>query len=126
MELSDFLQSINKTKINLMVGDNSAEKHYVPFVVNKCLSYFADTIFHANMMNYNHIASKKMQYDYYLSSVSKKNRFSKWTKPENTENIDLIKEYYGYSDKKAKEVAKILSQEQLKIIKDMLNKGGKP
>ena len=119
--LSDFLNSINFSKENILQKDIKLEKEYVPFVVNKCLSYFPDTIFHANRMNQMAHLDKKLQYDYYLYSVSKRKRFSKWIKPEEDEKIDMIKEVYGYSDKKAREVADLLD---VKILKEMIQKGG--
>jgi hypothetical protein len=64
-----------------------------------------------------------MQYDYYLYGLSKNKRFSKWIKPEESDNLSIIKEYYGYSDKKAREVLLILSENQIKILKNKLNKG---
>ncbi len=119
--LSDFLNSINFNKENILQKDIKLEKEYVPFVVNKCLSYFPDTIFHANRMNQMAHLDKKLQYDYYLYSVSKRKRFSKWIKPEEDEKIDMIKEVYGYSDKKAREVSDLLD---VKILKEMIQKGG--
>jgi hypothetical protein len=123
MNLSDFFTSINQSKQNLMAQDPSSERVYVPFVINKSFSYFMDSLFQANYMNKFHNLSKKMQYDYYLYGLSKNKRFSKWIKPEESDNLSIIKEYYGYSDKKAREVLPILSENQIKILKNKLNKG---
>jgi len=119
--LFDLINSINHTKENLLSKDPKLEKDYVPFVVNKCFSYFPETVFYANRMNMHSFLDKKMQYDYYMHSVSKKKRFSKWVKPENDEKIDLIKEVYGYSDKKAREVSDLID---IKILQDLVQKGG--
>ena len=119
--LFDLINSINHTKENLLSNDPKLEKDYVPFVVNKCFSYFPETVFYANRMNMHSFLDKKMQYDYYMHSVSKKKRFSKWVKPENDEKIDLIKEVYGYSDKKAREVSDLID---IKILQDLVQKGG--
>jgi hypothetical protein len=123
MNLSDFFTSINQSKQNLMAQDPSSERVYVPFVINKSFSYFMDSLFQANYMNKFHNLPKKMQYDYYLYGLSKNKRFSKWIKPEESDNLSIIKEYYGYSDKKAREVLPILSENQIKILKNKLNKG---
>ena len=80
--LSEFLNSINISKENLIQKDLKLEKDYLPFVVNKCFSYFLDTIFYANRMNSLPFLDKKMQYDYLLYSTTKRKRFSKWIKNE--------------------------------------------
>lgn len=119
--LTEFLNSINQTKENMLANDPKLEKEYVPYVVNKCFSYFPETIFHANRMNMVSHIDKKLQYDYYFYSVSKRKRFSKWIKPENNTKIDLIKQVYGYSDAKAREVSDLLGEEDLR---ELVQKGG--
>jgi hypothetical protein len=119
--LSDILNSINQTKVNLIDSDKIAEKDYVPFVVNKCLSYFPDTIFYSNQMNRMSFLDKKMQYDYYIHSISKRKRFSKWIKPEENSDIEIIKEVYGYSDARAREVVDLVPMDKLR---DLVQKGG--
>ena len=124
MNLSDFLTSINSSKENLVEKEPLCEKEYIPFVVNKCLSYFPDTIFYANQINIRSGLDKKMQYDYLRLSVSKRKRFSKWFKEEKNDNIKLIQEYYGYSYRRAKEVLDCLTDDNIKTIKDSLKTGG--
>lgn len=124
MNLSDFLTSINSSKENLVEKEPLCEKEYIPFVVNKCLSYFPDTIFYANQINVRPGLDKKMQYDYLRLSVSKRKRFSKWFKEEKNDNIKLIQEYYGYSYRRAKEVLDCLTDDNIKTIKDSLKTGG--
>jgi hypothetical protein len=126
MEIFDFLNSINDNKKNLMNVDPGCERIYVPYIINKSLSYFPDTLFEANMMNFYNNISKKMQYDYYLLNIRKKKRFSKWHKEKTTDSddISIIKQYYGYSDKKAVEASKILTKEQINHLKKALNTGG--
>jgi len=119
--LSDILNSINQTKVNLIDSEKISEKDYVPFVVNKCLSYFPDTIFYSNQMNRMSFLDKKMQYDYYIHSISKRKRFSKWIKPEENSDIEIIKEVYGYSDARAREVVDLVPMDKLK---DLVQKGG--
>jgi hypothetical protein len=124
VNLSDFLTSINSSKENLVEKDPICEKEYIPFVVNKCLSYFPDTIFYANQINIRPGLDKKMQYDYLRLSVSKRKRFSKWFKEEKNDNIKLIQEYYGYSYRRAKEVLECLTDDNIRTIKDSLKTGG--
>lgn len=128
MKLSDYLNSINFDKQNLMddtPDGEAAEKGYVPFVVNRCMSGFLDTILFANEMNSRPHLSKKMQYDFLLNSVRKRKRFSPWLKPETIENLGIVKEYYGYNNAKAHEALSLLSDEDILNIKMKLEKGGR-
>lgn len=123
----DFVNSINSSaKKDLMTGsenDELAESSYVPFVVNKSLSYFADTVLHANEMNQCQIGNR-LQYHYLLNSVRPAKRFAKWVKSENTEDMEAVKEYYGFSNEKASQALTILSSENLHYIKQKLQRGG--
>ena len=119
--LSDFLNSINQTKVNLLVKDTNLEKDYVPFIITKCFSYFPDTIFYANRLNQIAFLDKKMHYDYLLHSISKRKRFSKWVKPEENKDIEVIKEIFGYSDQRAREVLDLLPMDK---IHELNQKGG--
>ena len=120
----DYVNSINYQKNNLIVDDES-EKGYNPFLTNHQLSYFPDTVQVANAMNRYYDLDKKLQYDFLLNIVRKRKRFSKWGKPEDIENLEVVKEYYGYSNEKAKSILPLLSQEQIEIIKSRMYKGGR-
>tara|TARA_R110002012_G_scaffold305638_1_gene509838 strand:+ start:1241 stop:1624 length:384 start_codon:yes stop_codon:yes gene_type:complete len=125
MKLTDFLNSINHTKEDLFKDDSEhAAKAYQPFVVNRSLSYFPDTIFHSNEMNMLHGIDEKMQYDYLKYSVRKRKRFSKWVKSEKIDSIDLIKDYFGYSNSKAQESLRVLTDEQISSIRQEMDIGG--
>lgn len=121
----DFINAINLTKEDLF-QDKLANKDYSPFLVNRGLSFFHDTVVQANMMNQHSSIPKDWQFYFLLNSVTKKKRFSKWAKADKaSESLLLVQEYYGYSSEKAKEALSILSDEQLNEIKQKLNKGGK-
>jgi hypothetical protein len=120
----DFLKSINDTKKNIMELPEH-EKMYVPFVTNRSLSYFPDTVLLANEMNRYHHIDSKLQYQFLINIVRKRKRFSKWVKPEIENDIESVKEYYGYSNDKARQVLSLLSSEQLTIIRDKVSKGGR-
>ena len=124
MKLKDFLSSINHNKTPLLDKDEADARLYPPFVVNRCLSYFADTIFHANEMNCAPWLDNKTQFDFYRIGVRKKKRFSPWLKKETEDNIKVIQEVYGYSEQKAREVLNILRPEDLDVLKKSLEKGG--
>ena len=119
----EFIKAINETKEDVMVDDIS-EKKYSPFIVNRGLSFFMDTIFQVNELNRNHHLDSRLQFDYLLNSVRKKKRYSKWLKPEKLQDLDVVKEYYGFGNEKAKDALRILSEDQLAFIKDKLNQGG--
>jgi len=124
-ELKDYLNSINLTKKDLMKSeDKDWIKKYPAFIINKILSGFQDTIMLVNEVNRNHFLDKDMQYSFLLNSIRSKKRFSPFLRASKLKNIDLVKEYYGYSNEKAKTVLDILTKDQLKLIKEKLYKGG--
>lgn len=120
----DYLNAINYTKENIIV-DDITEKDYNPFMVNRGLSYFADTILMANEMNQHAHLDKKLQFDFFINIVRKKKRFSKWFKPETVSDVEVVKEYYGYSNDKARQALSLLTQEQLNILRKKVYKGGR-
>ena len=120
----DYVNSINITKKDIMPDDIS-EKSYPAFMVNRALSYFNDTVLYANEMNVNHHIDNKLQYQFLINIVRKKKRFSKWLKPQEVNNLELIKEYYGYSNEKAKSVLPLFNNEQIELLKQRIYKGGK-
>jgi hypothetical protein len=120
----EYTNSINSTKKDIMV-DDLAEKGYSSYMVNKGLSYFNDTALIANEMNRLFHLDNKLQYHFYLNIVRKRKRFSKWAKAEAVSDIEVIKEYYAYSDDKARQVMSLLSDDQLSVLKEKVYKGGK-
>jgi hypothetical protein len=97
----DYVTSINYTKQDIM-NDDQDEKAYPAFMVNRSLSYFADTVGLANVMNRYHHLDSKLQYHFLINIVRKRKRFSKWV-----------------------QVLSLLSPEQLTIIKQKVSKGGR-
>ena len=125
-ELKDYLNAINHEKKNLMDTDDELwGKKYPPFIINKCLAPFPDTIFLVNEMNKYHHLDKKLQFDFLLNSLRTRKRFTPWLKANKSKSLEYVKEYYGYNNEKAKSALKLLNDEQIKAIKDSLNKGGK-
>jgi len=120
----EFINSIHYTKENLIV-DEFTEKQYNPFIINKGLSYGSDTVIPANEMNSRPHLDKKLQYSFLINIIRAKKRFNKWIKAEEVDAIDVIKEYYGYSTEKAKQVLSILSDQQINILKTRIEKGGR-
>ena len=120
----DFLNEINYGKKNIMIDDIN-EKQYNSFMVNRGLSYFKDTAVIANEMNMNHHLDNRLQFDFLINIIRRKRRFSKWNKPETVDDLDVIKEYYGYSNKQAKAVHNLLSSNQIGELRKKVFKGGR-
>ena len=124
-ELKDYLNAINHTKETLLdTEDEEWEKKYPPFVVNKCVYPFQDTIMLVNEINQLPHVDKKLQFDFLLNSIRSRKRQTPWLKAKKIEDLQYVKEYYGYSNEKAKQALDILSDEQIATIKEKLNKGG--
>ena len=104
--------------------DEQVEKQYAPYIVNRCLSYFIDTILHANQMNQFSQADKKLQFDYLQNAIRKRKRFSKWAKNELGDEFTIVKEYYGYSNSKTKEIMSLLTNEDIEQMRLYLSGGG--
>ena len=124
-ELKDWLNSINLNKKDITVEDPQLIKKYAPFIINKCMSAHLDCIMFANEMNLNAHLAKDLQYQFFLNSIRKKKRFSPWLRKDKIEDLESVKKYYGYSNEKAYQVLKILSNEQIDYIKQRLEIGGK-
>ena len=125
MELKDYLNSINTTKKNLLQEDPDLEKKYPAYIINRCMSGHMDTILLANEMNINSHLDPKLQYDFFINIVRPKKRFAPWLRKDKLNSIELVKEYYGYSDEKARVALKILTDEQLNYIAKRMDRGGK-
>jgi hypothetical protein len=121
----DFVNQILQGKQQLIV-DDLTEKEYVPFLTNRSLSYHKDCILFANEMNTRHHIDGKMQNDFLLNTVrSRKRPFTKWAKSEKSEDIECIKIIFGYSNSKAREALRLLSDEQIQELKRKTDIGGK-
>lgn len=122
-ELKDWLSSINQTKKNIM--DEDPDASYNPFVINRCMSAHIDTVLLANELNINSHLDPKLQYDFFINIVRPKKRFAPWLKKEKINSLELVKQYYGYSDEKARVALKILTEDQIEYIRQRMDRGGK-
>lgn len=122
----DYVNSIVHKKNNMMKdtdNDELAEQAYVPYVVNKGLSYFVDTLMYANEMNALSFLDSKLQYDYLLNSIRPKKRYAKWVKNDEDSDLEMIKIYFNYSTKKALQALSVLSQEEKATIREKITRG---
>ena len=125
-ELKDYLNAINQTKEPLMdTEDEQWEKKYPPFIINKCVAPFPDTIMLLNEINQLPHLDNKLQFDFLINSLRPRKRYTPWLKAKKLENLEYVKEFYGYNNEKAKTALDILNDEQISYIKRKLYKGGK-
>lgn len=120
----EYVNAINTSKKDIMI-DDLAEKAYVPFTINRSLSYFNDTTLVANEMNKHSHIDKKLQFHFLINIIRKRKRFSKWNKPELVSDVDVVKEYYGYSNEKARQAIPLLTPDQIMNLREKVSKGGR-
>ena len=123
----DYINSVSHLKKDMMRGtdnDELSEKDYKPFLANRSLSFHADSILYSNEMNRLGHLDNLLQYDFYMNSLRSRKRFSKWMKPEESENVDIIREVYKCNLKKAIDASRILTKEHIKSLKESLCTGG--
>jgi len=125
LELKDWLNSINHTKVNLLEEDPDSVRKYPPYIINRCMSGHIDAILFANEMNKHPNLDKDMQYSFYLNTLRKRKRFSPWLKKEQVDDLDLVKKHYGYSNEKAKIALTLLTKSQLEFLRKKHDMGGK-
>ena len=119
----EFINAIHHSKEPLIV-DEWSEKQFNPYIINRGLSFGADTAIYANEMNSRPHLDRLLQFDFLINTIRPRKRYNKWLKYETVEVLDSIQEYYGYSKEKARQVLPLLSDTQLKTIKSRLNRGG--
>ena len=120
----DYVNAILQNKKQLIV-DEITEKDYTPFLANRSLSYHKDCIMYANEMNRRHFLDKKLQFDFLLNTVrSQKRPFAKWVKSEKSDDLECIKQIYGFSESKARDALRLLSDEQIQQLKEQTQTGG--
>ncbi len=120
----EYLKAINDTKKDIMV-DDIAEKGYNAYMVNRGLSYFNDTVVIANEMNRYHHIDNRLQFDFYINIVRKRKRFSKGLKPETVSDVEVVKEYYGYSNDKSRQALSLLTSDQINELRKKVYNGGR-
>lgn len=123
----DFVNDLSYNKNDLIRSSENQEemeKEYNPYIINKAFSYFIDTVLHANEMN-RAVVDKKLQHDYYFYAISKKKRFSKWHKPQTDETVKIISEAYNINIQRAKEYLSLMSKDDIVMLKEIINNGGK-
>ena len=124
VDIFKIINNINTETKNILDSKEVSVSDYLPFMVNRALSYHNDTILYANEMNINNYLAKDMQYNYLFNSIKKRKRFSKWHKADEDNQIDLIVKEYKVNNQKAIQIKKLLTEEQMNILKKKYNIGG--
>lgn len=122
LTIFDFLKDLSENKQDIL--DDTNESQYDCYMINRYLSMHPTTMLYANEMNKLYFLPKRMQYDYLFNSIRKERRFFKYIKSEKLEDIELVKEYFGYGTRKAKDALRILSEEDIEYMREKLSKGG--
>ena len=118
----EIVPSILQTKKNVFEDDPDL-KDYNPFIINRALSFHPDCIPYVEEMNRLHFLDKDMQYQYLINTIRPmKRKFAPWQKAQVEKDIECVKEYFGYSNKKAREAMRILTNEQIDEIKRKTDK----
>lgn len=118
----DFVNDITYGKRDIYREDT--ERAYIPFIINRALSYFPDTVMYANDINLIHFLDKYVQYKYFLHAIPRRRRFAKWGKKINDEDVVSVSKVYQLSSSKAAEILPLLSEDQLRTIRDISNSLG--
>ena len=125
-ELKDYINAINYTKEPLLdTEDEQWVKKYPPYIVNKCIAPFPDSVMLVNEINQLHYLDKKLQFDFLINSLRPRKRYAPWMKAKKLKSLEYVKEFYGYNNEKAKAALDILNDKQISAIKEKLNKGGR-
>ena len=120
----EVVPSILQTKKNVLQSEDDV-RTYDAFMVNRALSYHMDCILYANIVNMNHWLDNDLQYQYLINTIRPmKRKFQPWQKVENNSNLKSVKEYFGFSNEKARQALRILNNDQITLIKEKTNKGG--
>lgn len=120
----DFVNDISHGKKDLITNEPECERLYQPFLVNKSLSYFSDTIMYVNEVNRRHAVDNKLQYHFLLNSIRPLKRFAKWAKKVENDDFEAVQQYYQYNNEKTVHALSLLSSDQISLIKEKLEKGG--
>lgn len=126
MELSDFMNSINVSKKNIIRGSESeaaAVKAYPAFVVLRSLSYHKELIPLVELANMYQMGPQQ-QYEFLLGTVPKGKRFAKWGKWPKDDMVKKLVEVQKISYDKARELVMILNDAQLVELTTAPDTGG--
>ena len=119
----DFVSAVSYTKQDIM-PDTLAEKAYNPFITNKALSYHQDAVLFANEMNSRYHLDHRLQFQFLINTLRQRKRFSRWEKSEKFKDLDVVKEYYVCSSKRAEEYLSLLDDDSILKLNENMSKGG--
>jgi len=124
MSVWKLVNDLSHEKKGLYRSDAAWDKEYQPFIINRAFSYHPDTVMLANEMNRMNHLQKAAQNDYYHGIVRKRKRWSPWHKAAPVGDVEILKEVYGYSDRRATEALAMIPKAELERMKARWTKGG--
>lgn len=119
-----FADNVMQTKNDII--DESNQDQYVPFIINRHMSYFHDLVLYANDMNVYNQLDKAAQYRYFLNTIPKRKRFARWEKKISDQVTAAISKWFQCNEQRAEELAQLLPDDvKTKIVNEMGNSDGK-
>lgn len=117
----EYINSITVERDNGILSGKLPPDDYNPFIVNRGLSLYMDTVLLANEMNIRGHIPLENQYHYLHTLVSKRKRWSKWPKKMNLSKLDaslfsVLETHYKYSSDKCLEISRLLTDDQKKEV----------
>jgi hypothetical protein len=122
MNLGAYLTDISYVKSGIIDQDGATDD-YSPYIINEVLSRFSDCIFHVNAVNRYPNMNKKAHFKYLMYSLRSRKRFDVFDKPVIHPDFEVVQEYYNYSYEKTLEALKILTPDNIEIIKQRSDPG---
>jgi uncharacterized protein with NRDE domain len=119
-----FLTAVSETKKDIVNKSADVIKDYVPYITNRGFSFFPDSVLHANDMNLYTDIPAMSQYYYYMASLRKRSRKSKWFKLEKNDDLELVKNVYQVRSEIAKQYLKLLSKDDIAKLRQLTDTGG--
>lgn len=120
----DFTKALTETKEYLF--DEETSKEYRPFIINRALSFNLDCLYPVSEINQYKDIPPKAQHDFLLNILEKKRRYGRWVKKDSfPDDLELVKEVFGYSTQRAIQALGLMTEEQIAQLRETRNKGGR-
>lgn len=122
-----FVNSILKTKTDLLTGHPERVSEYNSFITGRALSFYPDTVLLAQQVNQRPHITPEMHYRFLMATVDGSNyrQFTKWPKEEDHPMVGDIAKYYECSLREARRLVEQHTEEQLEAIRKFCDVGGR-
>ena len=119
-----YLKAVSMTKSLAHLDDIDFDEHYIPWLINRGLSFHQDAVLAMNSMNERPWLAPSLQFRFLLNTLRARSRFSPWLKRVISADVVLVAEYYGCSVRHAQSLLDLHSEDQLRTVRARLYKGG--